>query len=280
MQNVSLADSWKGFLSFSFEFITNRTVVKDKQHFGPLVVQRPYYQELDCPMVLVIHPPGGIAGGDELLIEIACKPESKGMVSTPAATKFYRSDNKLAKQCQRISMVGKCELEWLPQETLFFDQSCAENSLSFNLESTESKLIAWDIIGLGRPARNEGFQGGRLTQTLTVNVAGKLRLKDRTVVNSESMGTRNLPGLNNNTLFATMIVYGSLDDLQKVLAELRTQDWFSQAGLGVTLVHGLLVVRLVSCELETIKQVLFDVWTLARPIVLKKNVVKPRIWNT
>lgn len=280
MQNASLSNHWKGFLSFAFEFSAHRTVVKDKQHFGPLVVQRPYYQEFDCPIVLVIHPPGGIAGGDELLIQVRSKSHSKGIVSTPAATKFYRSNQKIAKQTQHVTMESESELEWLPQETLFFDQSYAENTLTFDLLSQESKLMAWDIVGLGRPAREEGYQTGFLKQTLQVKVEGKLCFKDRLELTPDNQYLKEAPGLNAHSLLGTMILFADTKRLDEVMQVLREQAWFSQPGLGITSVNGLVVIRMVSRKLDAVKQVFYDIWTLSRPIVLNKQAVKPRIWNT
>lgn len=280
MENKSLKQGWKGFLSFTFEVSGSRTVVKDKKHYGPLVLQRPYYQEIERPMVLIIHPPGGIAGGDELNIEVKCQSASQSMVSTPAATKFYRSAQKLAKQKQRITLEAGSELEWLPQETLFFNDSYAENELCFELTTADAKLIAWDVVGLGRPARDELYQKGALKQVLKVFIAGKLILKDQLIMSPSNQFLQQLSGVSESTLFATMIVYADKVNVQKLLDKLQQQEWAKRSGLGFTLVQGVVVVRMLASNAEEIKQTFFEIWKLARPIVLNKEVVKPRIWNT
>jgi len=275
----SIQDGWKGFLSFTFVQSGQHTVVKDKKHFGPLVLQRPYYQEINRPSVLVIHPPGGIVGGDVLELNIKLKDNSKGLVSTPSATKFYRSKGRLAKQIQKIEMSSGCELEWLPQETLFFDQSISENILSFHLNNSNNKLIAWDIVGLGRPASGEWFDNGALTQSLELMIEGDLVFVDRLNIDQETLLLQSKTGLNGCMLSATALFY--FDDvqvMQRLKESLQAQDWPLQ--VGITQMDGLVVLRALGHELDLVKEVLYEAWKIARPVVLGVPVIKPRIWNT
>ncbi|MDG6773704.1 urease accessory protein UreD [Thiomicrorhabdus sp. ZW0627] len=276
---MRLKDNWKGFLSFSFVNETGKTVVKDKKHFGPLVLQRPYYQEKDRPSVLVIHPPGGVVGGDVLELNAKLRPGSKGVISTPAATKFYRSDGRLASQTQTITFNQGSELEWLPQETLFFNQSVVENSIKFVLEEKDNKFIAWDIAGLGRPASGEGFEQGSLQQSLEVWIEGKLVFVDRLRISPQTNLLNSASALAGHTLFATALFYQNEPESQKQLLEaLQAYEW--PLPVGVTQLDSLVVLRVLATELDEIKGVLFEAWKIARPVVLGIPVVKPRIWNT
>lgn len=279
MMQQSLQEGWKGFLSFSFVDQNGRAVVKDKQHLGPLVLQRPYYQEINRPTVLVLHPPGGVAGGDQLELKVDYKPGSKGMISTPAATKFYRSENRLASQVQTIHLSEASEAEWLPQETLFFNRCKVRNSLIFELDSPNNKLIAWDIVGLGRPASDEGFEQGELIQSLELRIAEKIIFLDRLRLVPENGVLKSIAGLNSHTLFATVLFYrDNAESQKKLLEELQAIEW--PLLVGVTLLGNLIVMRVLAGELDEIKSVLFRAWTIARPSILGLPVVKPRIWNT
>mgnify|MGYP000412740288 CR=1 FL=1 len=279
MKQQSIQDGWKGFLSFTFVESGNRTVVKDKKHFGPLVLQRPYYQEINRPSVLVIHPPGGVVGGDVLEVDILMKPGSRGLVSTPAATKFYRSNDRLAKQTQKISMSTDCELEWLPQETLFFNQSISENKLTFNLQEKNNRLIAWDIVGLGRPARNEGFNDATLFQSLELFIANELVFIDRLQIENNSSLINSASGLNGNMLSATALFYKNDSEAMKKLASLlQNIDW--SASVGITNINDLVVLRVLTQDLDQIKSILYQAWEVARPVVMNVPAMKPRIWNT
>lgn len=270
---------WKGFLSFSFVKEGDKTVIKDKKHLGPLVLQRPYYQELDRPSVLVLHPPGGVVGGDSLELNVHFSPGAKGSVSTPAATKFYRSDGRLATQLQTLNLSCGVEAEWLPQETLFFNQSRVQNTLKIVLEDADNKLIAWDLVGLGRPASGEGFEKGSLQQTLEFWINNQLFFLDRMQLKPQSHLLNSVCGLSGQTLFATALFY-QVDEAQqkKLLVALQAEEWLLP--VGVTRLGSLVVMRVLATELDEIKQVLWQAWGLARPLILGCPAVKPRIWNT
>lgn len=272
-------EGWKGFLSFSFVHNGKRTVVKDKKHYGPLVLQRPYYQEFDRPSVLVIHPPGGIVGGDTLELNIKMQDGSKGLVSTPAATKFYRSKERIAKQIQKIEMSSECGLEWLPQETLFFDKSVSENVLRFTLDDRKNKLIAWDIVGLGRPASGEGFDNGSLAQSLELIIDGSLVFVDRLKIDGNSLVLQSKAGLDGHMLSATALFYcNDIQAMQELKTSLQAQSWALQ--VGISQMDSLVVLRVLGHELDAVKTVLYEAWKMARPLVMGVPVIRPRIWNT
>ncbi|WP_373017694.1 urease accessory protein UreD [Thiomicrorhabdus sp.] len=276
---MTLKESWRGFLSFYFVDVDGKTVVKDKKHFGPLVLQRPYYQEKNRPSVLVLHPPGGVVGGDTLELNASFQPGSKGIVSTPAATKFYRSDGRMATQTQTVHLTENVEVEWLPQETLFFNKSIVKNSLKFVLNQANNKFIAWDIVGLGRPASGEGFEQGELQQSFEVWIDGRLVFLDRLKLLPQSNLLNSACGLAGRPLFATALFYQNDSNEQKRLLEfLQAVEW--PLPVGVTQMDNLVVMRVLASELDEIKQVLFDAWKIARPVVFDVPVVKPRIWNT
>lgn len=279
MANMKLKESWKGFLSFSFVSDGNKTVVKDKKHFGPLVLQRPYYEEENRPSVLVIHPPGGVVGGDELELQVNFQLGAKGMVGTPAATKFYRSNGCQAIQCQTISMVRESEVEWLPQETLCFNQSIVNNTIRFVLADADNKFIAWDIVGLGRPVSGEGFEEGVLQQSLEVWIAGRLVFMDRIQITPQGNLLKSSSALSGHSLFATALFYQKDERAQRELVDtLQASDW--SLPVGVTCIDSIVVMRVLATELDEVKKVLFDAWSIARPAVLGIPAIKLRIWNT
>ena len=82
---------WQGSLALRYRSEDGRTRVHDR-HDGPLRVLKSLHPEGDrvCHSVLV-HPPGGIVGGDTLAIELALEAGAHALVTTPGATRFYRS---------------------------------------------------------------------------------------------------------------------------------------------------------------------------------------------
>ena len=102
----SSQDAWKAHLSLGIVQTSARTVLKSRSHVGPLAVQRPFYPEGDVCHVYILHPPGGVVGGDELAIHINAATGSHALVTTPAAGKFYRSDGRTAKQSVNVKIAA------------------------------------------------------------------------------------------------------------------------------------------------------------------------------
>ena len=139
-----------------------KTVFKRRKHQGPLQVQKLFYpEENGACHVYLLHPPGGVVGGDNFDVRIDVGTNAKVLVTTPAAGKFYRSGGATAFQKQTIKVADHGVLEWFPSENIFFSGARARLDTIVNL-SERSHFIGWDILCLGRPAIREHFLKGEL----------------------------------------------------------------------------------------------------------------------
>src|SRR5262245_10241542 len=93
---------WEASLDLKFAARGARTVLARRASVGPLVVQRPFYPEGGVAHVYLVHPPGGVVGGDQLRLSVLAEEGAHALLTTPAATKFYRSDGRVARQRQEI----------------------------------------------------------------------------------------------------------------------------------------------------------------------------------
>src|SRR6185295_7089615 len=142
-----LVSSWKANLALEFRSENGRSTLSRKTHDGPLVVQKPLYPEGgEVCHAIVVHPPGGIAGGDELSLKINVGDNASALLTTPGAAKWYRSAGAWAKQNAVFDVQG--QLEWLPQETIVFDGALAQTAYDAKL-GAEAGIIGWDIVCLG-----------------------------------------------------------------------------------------------------------------------------------
>lgn len=159
--------AWHARLQLDYTLEKARTVVRH-EHSGPLRILQSLYPEGDaiCHNVLV-HPPGGLVGGDTLDITATVGPGAHGLVTTPGATRFYRSSGPLALQRSRLSVAEGARLEWLPLEALCYSACHAENHLTLNL-APGADCLAWDVAALGLPHAGQPFAEGRFTQHLEV----------------------------------------------------------------------------------------------------------------
>jgi len=156
------AGGWLASLDLEFALSGSRTVLARRSHVGPLVVQRPFYPEGDVCHVYLVHPPGGVVGGDTLELRAQVRDGAHALITTPAATKFYRSEGRLARQVQDIAL-DAATFEWLPQETILFPDAYA--SIGTRVRLTErSKFIGWEIVCYGRPASGLKYASGRAHQ--------------------------------------------------------------------------------------------------------------------
>jgi urease accessory protein len=159
--------TWLAELDLNYHLEAGRTVARHR-HNGPLRILQSLYPEGDaiCHNVLV-HPPGGLVGGDTLDIAVNALAGSHGLVTTPGATRFYRSDGALALQRTRITLARGARLEWLPLEALCYSGCQAENHITIRPEPG-SELIGWDVTALGLPHANQPFVQGQLQQHIEV----------------------------------------------------------------------------------------------------------------
>ena len=156
---------WLAQLDLDYTRSGARTSVHFR-HDGPLRVLRSLYPEGDavCHNVLV-HPPGGLVGGDTLDIRVHVGSGAHALVTTPGATRFYKTSGEVATQRTQLQLQADARLEWLPLETLAYNACDAVNQLQLDL-APGAELMAWDITALGLPHAQAPFAQGRLTQHL------------------------------------------------------------------------------------------------------------------
>src|SRR5262249_47376317 len=155
------AASWRARLALHIERDGTRSRLAQRAHEGPLVVQKPLYPEGDAVcQCIVVHPPGGIAGGDALEIDVDVGEDAWLQLTTPGAAKWYRAAGLRATQDVRIRIAAGATCEWLPQATIVFDGVDAASALRVDL-AADSAYLGWDIVCLGRTASNERFAHGR-----------------------------------------------------------------------------------------------------------------------
>jgi urease accessory protein len=156
---------WHGRLTLDYDLDRGGTRARSHHH-GPMRVLASLYPEgpTICHHVLV-HPPGGLVGGDVLELALGLGPGSHALITTPGATRFYRSAGEVARQQVQATLAPGARLEWLPQETICHAATLADNRLGFDL-APGAEMIGWDLLALGLPASGEAFDHGRMHQQI------------------------------------------------------------------------------------------------------------------
>jgi urease accessory protein len=272
------AARWRARLALAFERRAARTVLAERVHDGPLVVQKPLYPEGDAIChAIVVHPPAGIAGGDELVIGIQARQGSSSLITTPGAGKWYRSAGAWARQSVSIEAQAASSVEWLPQETIVYDAALADISWEARI-AADARLIAWDIVCLGRTGSGESFGKGRLRISTRLWREGRLAWRDQGRIEPGSVLASSAAGLNGQPVFGTMIVAApAIEDAW--LAQCREVRARSGDG-SVTRLPGVLVARYRGDSTEAAREYFTALWLLVREPVMGRAGVEPRIWRT
>ena len=262
---------WKAELSLGFRHENDRTVLAEKSFSGPLVVQKPLYPEGNnvCPAI-VVPPPAGIVGGDQLSVHVRAAPQSSVLMTTPGAGKWYRSAGPWASQTLRFDISGT--LEWLPQETIVFDGALADIGCEVNL-CADASYIGWEILCLGRGS-GERFDKGRIELRNKISRNGRPLWRERGAIDANGRLMRAPAGLGGKSVCATLIA-ASPEISRSVVAECREVE-----DVAVTLLPGLLIARLLGSCSEAAKQRFVELWRILRPALLGRTAHPPRIWRT
>ncbi|MDD2545872.1 MAG: urease accessory protein UreD [Burkholderiaceae bacterium] len=154
---------WHAQLDLHYRHQPPRSVAMHR-HDGPLRILQSLYPEgpAICHNVLV-HPPGGLVGGDTLAMQVHVDPGAHGLVTTPGATRFYRSTGEPARQTAHLHLAQGARLEWLPLEAIAYSGCLAENRLTLDL-APGAELLGWDVTALGLPHAQQPFESGTFTQ--------------------------------------------------------------------------------------------------------------------
>ena len=278
---------WHGHLQLDYRLDRHgggtRTTALDRHH-GPLRVLRRLYPEGDavCHHVLV-HPPGGVVGGDVLALDATLAPGSHALITTPGATRFYRSAGPLAVQTVRATLADDARLEWLPLEAIAYPGCAALNQLRFEL-APGAQMIGWDVLALGLPAAGQAFDSGHFTQHLALPGVwlerGRISGDDHLLRNSAL-------GLDGHSVLATLWL-ASGQGLGRVALEALIDsaraliDASPLAGsVGVSAPDARLVVlRALAPQVEPAMRLLQTVWAAWRLQQWQLPACAPRVWRT
>ena len=271
--------SWHAQLELGYARFADTTRPVMRRHQGPLRVQKHLYG--DGPEVcqhIIVHPPGGIAGGDRLDISASVGEQAWAQLTSPGAAKWYRASGPAFQNIQ-LKVYAGATLEWLPQETIIYSGAQAELSTTIELQG-DARLCYWDMVALGRPASGERFEQGHFQSQLSIRRDGQLLWHERQRIVGGDGLLDSAIGLAGQPVFATLIISGEIDS--QLLERCRNLLNPSADNLrgDLSQLPGLLVARCLASEALHARAWLIELWRLLRPELLGRDAVPPRIWST
>lgn len=280
MTIAPIHDGWNAALALRFARAGGATRLVHRQHSGPLVLQKTLHPEgPELAQAVIVHPPGGIAGGDVLDITLEAGRGTRVQVLTPAATKWYRSAGPLARQSLRVVIEDGACFEWLPHESIVFDGAQASLLTRFDARG-DASIAAWDIVCLGRRASGERFDRGRFHQRLELVRDGALVWVEQAALVASDPVLRSPVGLAGCSAFGTFLV--SMPQIpESWLGSARAVGSnIAEADRAITRLPGVLLARCRGDDAEAIRDWFTALWRELRPEYAARPAVAPRLWAT
>jgi urease accessory protein len=273
-----VSSTWRARLDLAFDREGERTRLARRAHEGPLVVQKPLYPE-GCAVCqcIVVHPPGGIAGGDHLRLAIDVGREAHAQITTPGAAKWYRADGRPSGQRLEFTVAEGAVLEWLPQSSILFDGIDARSDARVRL-ARDSVYIAFDVVCLGRTASNERFDHGTWRQCIEIERDDALVWSERALLRGGDALLRSSAGLNGAPVFGTFAAMAAHIP-EDLIAACRGPVPARGDG-SVTRMPQAIVGRYRGDSTEAAHAYFTALWTIVRPALTGRAAVVPRIWST
>ena len=287
---MTSGSGWLGRLSLELDKTERGTQLTRSSHEGPLRIQRVLKPEgPECPHIYLLHPPGGVVGGDRLRTHVALGAGAQVLLTTPAAQKLYRSPGARAEISNLLECGAGARLEWLPSETLAF--SAAQALVTTRVElAPEAAFLGWEIACYGMPARGETFDAGRVVTRLEL-----FRGETPLIIESFDLGQANASqgktepellggafALRGQPVVANLYAVPAQGQIETGLVD-RVREALGEParGLcGVSSLQDLLVVRALGPNVEGIRASLIRAWTVLRPVIVGRDAIAPRIWAT
>ena len=280
--------AWQASLALGFADDAGTTRLIDNTHCGPLRVQKPLYPEGGAVChAIIVHPPGGVVGGDQLAIAVNVGAQARAFLTTPGAAKWYKANGKLSRQQVRLEAGEGASLEWLPQETIFFDQADVALAQTIDL-AADACYIGCEILCMGRRASGETFATGRVAQRTEIRRDGRLVWWEQGALLGGRLASP--LALNGHSVCATLIAVGPplptsqlteiRADITAMMAARMAGDAAADMAFGISQAKGVLVARHLGDDSEAARRIMLSVWRRLRPHLLGREAVTPRIWQT
>lgn len=287
---AAAGQGWHARLDLRFAQRAGITRLAHNLHEGPLRLIRALPLPHGRCQAVIVHPPGGLVGGDRLDIDVALDDGAQVLCTTPGAQKWYRAHREGARARTRIVVGPDAAMEWLPQPTIIYDAAQVNQALQIDLASSAS-MIGWECLVLGRAAMKEQFLHGVLRQSVELRIDGRLRWSERTWAPAGDRLFESVLGWGGRTVACTLwAVSAGAASLDAVCEDWRTFIGQACAGEGAQQARltgaasqvepGLLMARLLADDSQAVMQAAQSLWSAARPAVIGAAGDPPRIWAT
>lgn len=260
-----------GHLTLNFKRRGHRTVIAYDRSTVPLRASKSIQlTDSDALCVMLLNPTGGLLGGDRLTTDIDLGERAHVVLTTPSASKVYRTRSGPAIHQTTVRLAKDSVLEYVPDHVIPHPGSAFRQSLTVNMEQG-SRAIILDGFSVGRIARGEKWLFKEFSTNLEVNSSGRLLCRDRIRIQPDSWAPSGLGSLGSANYAATLLLCSDADIDWRGTANEFT-GWFSDGGDAIggasALANGGCLVRFYTESAHCLKQTVSSLWGMARLAIL------------
>lgn len=285
---------WTARLHLGFERQGPRTVLAKRVFEGPLRVQKALYPEgPGVCHVHVLHPPSGIAEGDDLSIHVDVAQQAHAVLTTPGATQWYKSAQRGARMALTLQVQAGGVLEWLPLENLFFDDCWARMRTRIDL-APDCYALGWDGGQWGRRPQTDvdhrvcglSWHGARVSCDTMLAVGGEpLWLEQGQLASGDAL-MNGAQGWGGYACQANLWCYHPLWTAQHAHDLADGLPWGPDLRAAISCLPreagpgGLLLLRVLGVQMQPIRALLARVRSQLHGWALQRPAADLRIWAT
>ncbi|PSB25582.1 urease accessory protein UreD [Stenomitos frigidus] len=275
---MTIDSGWHGSLQLIYANREDSTHVASSKAQAPLKIQRSLYPEgkAVCHNV-ILHTAGGIVGGDRLSLDIQLQPQTQALITTASAGKIYRTNGLEARQTTHVKVATGARLEWLPQETIVFEQAMYQQDMRIEL-APGATWLGWEITRFGRSARGEQFLQGNWRSQTEIWQEGQPLWIDRQWLPGSEASFHGTHGLGGCPVVGSFAFVGQAVEAEFI--EKARSLWTNDMGdFGVTRLQSGLLCRYRGHSTTAVRQWFVEVWRLIRLSFLGCSGCVPRVWG-
>lgn len=229
---------------------------------------------VDWAEIITLNSSGGVAGGDRLDCAFEMGAGAKATVASQAAERFYRAlpGDPPAHLRSRVTVAAGAAAEWLPQESILFDNAALDRALDVDI-AADGWFLGVESLLFGRAASGERVANIRLADTIRVRRDGKLVLHDAIRLTGEVAAVLDRPATARGAAAMATLVHVA-PDAESRLEEVRAALEAAPGEAGVSAWDGMLVGRFVAADGARLRAAV-----LAALAILRGGRALPRVWQ-
>jgi len=269
----------RGSAILSFKDSPNGTCLNDLYQSSPLRVLFPNKVKGDICSATLVATSGGLVGGDHLNVDVSVGKKASVQVIGQAAEKIYKSNGPDTFFEISLNVDKDAYLEWLPQESIIFDQARLRRKTAINVEANGTFLGA-EILVFGRKAMGETLNKGLVRDVWEVRRCGKLIWSDALHLSGDIKTQLDHPaGFNGASAVATSVLVS--DDGEKHIKFVREifETFSDDFKCAATITNDILVTRWLASDAHKLRQGFGEYWSAMRHEIKGLPRVMPRLWH-